>query len=51
MEDEDRRGDLIKIIIAVILFSIALAVKFNNEIINKVIYIISYIKYFQRKNI
>ena len=43
MEDEDKKGDLIKIIIAVILFSIALAVKFNNEIINKVIYIISYI--------
>ncbi len=43
MEDEDKRGDLIKIIIAVILFSIALAVKFNNEITNKVIYIISYI--------
>ena len=43
MEDEDKRGDLIKIIIAVILFSIAITVKFNNEIINKVIYIISYI--------
>ena len=43
MEDEDKRGDLIKVIIALILFFIALTVKFNNEIINKVIYIISYI--------
>lgn len=43
MEDEDKRGDLIKIIIALILFFIALTVKFNDEIINKVIYIISYI--------